>query len=63
MEIKILKQVRLHEDLSKYVEKGANDEKLVTMVPGDIILKANDKYAERFKAFPNHIEIIKDVKK
>lgn len=61
MKIKILKRVRLHEDLKVY--KEVKDSTLKEYKPDDIVLDVNDLYFERYSIYPKHIEILEAPKK
>lgn len=60
MIIKILKPVKLHKDLTKYVSKSKSE--FVKREAGDILIDVNDKYKDRYSKFPDHIEIIEEPK-
>ena len=55
--IKILKDVNLNVDLKKYSAKGKGQVKRYSK--DEIVENVNIKYLERFKAFPDYIQIIK----
>lgn len=58
MKIKILKEVKLKTDLTKYCEKTCKNMKIYNK--NEVVDNVHENYKKRFLKFPEHIKIIEE---